>query len=276
MQRIKKSGLPDEMNMRHDHHYVDLISSRNTGPSIRMIGIEKIDPSARQPRNHLGDLKDLVASIKEKGVLEPILVRPFDERYEIIAGERRYRASKKAGLKEIPCIEMDVEDREAMEISLVENIQRKDLDAFEEADGLKALADIYGYSHQQVADKIGKSRSTVTETMNLSKIPYELRNLCAEFNITSRTTLIEVSKQKTEEDMQHLITEIKERDLKREDTRELSKKIKGDEVRVKRYVYNLRGADPEYYKLRIEFKKQDVKKNDIIRILEEVLRKLKE
>lgn len=276
MQRIKKSGLPDEMNMRHDHHYVDLISSRNTGPSIRMIGIEKIDPSARQPRNHLGDLKDLVASIKEKGVLEPILVRPFDERYEIIAGERRYRASKKAGLKEIPCIEMDVEDREAMEISLVENIQRKDLDAFEEADGLKALADIYGYSHQQVADKIGKSRSTVTETMNLSKIPYELRNLCAEFNITSRTTLIEVSKQKTEEDMQHLITEIKERDLKREDTRELSKKIKGDEVRVKRYVYNLRGADPEYYKLRIEFKKQDVKKNDIIRILEDVLRKLKE
>lgn len=275
MQKIKKSGLPEEMSMRHDHHYVDLISSRNTGPSIRMIRLDKIDPSARQPRNHLGDLKDLVASIKEKGVLEPILVRPFDGRYEIIAGERRYRASKKAGLKDIPCIEMDVEDKEAMEISLIENIQRKDLDAFEEADGLKALADIYGYSHQQVANKIGKSRSTITETMNLGKIPYELRKLCAEFDITSRTTLIEISKQKTFEDMQHLITEIKERDLKREDTRELSKKIKGDEVKIKRYVYNLRGADPEYYKLRIEFKKQDVKKNDIIRILENILRKLK-
>ena len=275
MQRTRKSGLPDEMSMRHDHHYVDLISERTKGPRIRMLLIEKLDPSARQPRNQLGNMNDLVASIKEKGVLEPILVRPVDGRYEIIAGERRYRASKKAGLKEIPCIEMDVEDREAMEISLIENVQRKNLDVFEEADGLKALADIYGYNHQQVADKIGKSRSTITETMNLSKIPNEIRKLCLDSEISSRTTLIEISKQKTLEDMQHLITEIKVRDLKREDTRELSKKIKGSETKVKRYVYNYRGKDPDFYKLRIEFKKQDVKKNDIIRILEEILIKLK-
>ena len=263
------------MSMRHDYHYVDLISKRSKGPRIRMITIEKIVPNPRQPRNQLGDLKDLMASIKEKGVLEPILVRPFDGKYEIIAGERRFRASKKAGLKEIPCIEMDVEESEAMEISLIENVQRKDLDAFEEADGLRALADIYGFNHQQVADKIGKSRSTITEIINISKIPYEIRLLCSEYNITSRTTLIEISKQKTLEDMHQLIKEIKERDLKREDTRELSKNIKGNEARVKRFVYNYRGIEPEYYKLRIEFKKQEVGKVDIIRILEEILVTLK-
>lgn len=275
MQGTRKSGLPDELSMRHDYHYVDLISNRSTGPRIRMITIEKIDASARQPRNQLGDLKDLTASIKEKGILEPILVRPFLGRYEIIAGERRYRAAKKAGLKEIPCIEMDVEESEALEISLIENVQRKDLDVFEEADGLRALADIYGYNHAQVAQKIGKARSTITETMNLSKIPIEIRQLCSEYDITSRTTLIEISKQKTEEDMLHLIKEIKERDLKREDTRELSKKMKGTEYRVKRFVYNYRGKEPNYYTLRIEFKKQEVKKDDIISILEEILSKLR-
>ncbi len=173
MQGTRKSGLPDELSMRHDYHYVDLISKRTKGPRIRMITIEKIDPSARQPRNQLGDLKDLTASIKEKGILEPILVRPVEGRYEIIAGERRYRAAKKAGLNEIPCIEMDVEDSEAMEISLIENVQRKDLDAFEEADGLRALADIYGYNHAQVAQKIGKARSTITETINGLSPPLE-------------------------------------------------------------------------------------------------------
>jgi len=275
VQGTRKSGLPEQLRMRHDHHYVDLISKRSTGPTIRMIKIEKIEPSARQPRNQLGDLKDLTASIKEKGVLEPLLVRPVEGRYEIIAGERRFRASKKANLKEIPCIEMDVEDSEAMEISLIENVQRKDLDVFEEADGLRALADIYGYNHSQVAEKIGKSRSTITETMNISKIPFEIRKICKEFDITSRTTLIEISKQKSLEDMQQLIQQIKERDLKREDTRELSKKMKGSDVKIKRYVYNYRGKDTDFYKLRIEFKKQNVNKSDIIRILEEILKKLK-
>ena len=275
MQRTRKSGLPEDLGMRHDHHYVDLISKKGAGPRIRMIGLDKIDPSARQPRNELGDMKDLIASIKEKGILEPILVRPVEGRYEIIAGERRFRASKKLRLKEIPCIEMDVEDSEAMEISLIENIQRKDLDVFEEAEGLKALSEIYKYNHAEIAEKIGKSRSTITETLNLTKIPFETREKCREYGISSRTTLIEISKQKFVEDMEKLVTQIAERDLKREDTRDLSKKIKGSEGKVKRFVYNYRSSTPEYYKLRIEFKKQDVKKEEIIRILEDILDKLK-
>ena len=169
MQKSRKTGLPDSIDLKHDDHFVDLISSRVSGPQIRMIPVNKIDPNPRQARTELGDLDELMDSIKSKGVLEPILVRPQEGRYEIIAGERRFMASKKAGLKELPCIEMLVEDNEAMEITLIENLQRKDLDVFEEAEGLKSLAENYGYNHQQISRKIGKARSTVTEILNVSK-----------------------------------------------------------------------------------------------------------
>lgn len=275
MQKTKKSGLPSSVSMRHDGHYVDLISSRPSGPRMRMISLNNIDPNPQQARSELGNIKELVSSIKSKGILEPILVRPKDGRYEIIAGERRFIAAKNAGLEEVPCIEKDVEDNEAMEIALIENLQRKDLNVFEEADGLKALSDIYGYNHQQISDKIGKARSTITEIISICKIPSDIRNLCKKNKLYSRTTIIEISKQKSLENMKKLITEIVERDLKREDTRELSKKIIGKIKKTSRYVYNYKGKIPEIYKLRLEFKKQEVKKEDIIRILEEIINKLK-
>lgn len=276
MQRSKKSGLPGAVEMRHDGHFVELITSRVTGPQIRMLPISRIDPNPLQARSELGNIDELKASIKEKGVLEPILVRPKGGRYEIIAGERRYRASKSIGLREMPCIEMNVEDNEVMEISLIENLQRKDLDVFEEADGLKTLAEIYDYNHAQIAEKLGKARSTVTEIINISKIPTEVRDFCVQQHITSRTTLIEISKMKSEEDMLNLVHAIAERELKREDTRDLSKKIKGKpEGKFKRYVYNYQPEGDEYCRLRIEFRKETVKKSEIIKLLEELLKKLK-
>lgn len=156
MQKSKKTGLPESVKMRHDTHFVDLITSRPTGPRVRMIPIDMIDPNPRQARSELGNIDELMLSIKEKGILEPILVRPKAGRYEIIAGERRHVASRNAGLKEIPCIEMRVEDNEAMEIALIENLQRKDLDVFEESDGLMALANVYGYNHGEIAKKSEK------------------------------------------------------------------------------------------------------------------------
>jgi len=276
VQKIKRTGLPDSVIMRHDNHYVDLISSRARGPQIRMIAIERIYPNPHQARSELGNMQELMASIKSKGILEPILVRPKGDRYEIIAGERRYIASKKIGLREIPCIEMDVKDNEAMELALIENLQRKDLDIFEEADGLKCLIEVYGYSHNDISDKLCKARSTVTEIVNISKIPKRIRDLCKKYDIRSQTTLIEISKLKNEEDMERLVTEIRERGLKREDTRELSKKIKGKVKKLKRYVYNYSPKDDDYcYNLRIEFKKQTVSKEEIIRILEDLIKKLK-
>jgi ParB family chromosome partitioning protein len=241
-----------------------------------MIPLERIEPNPLQARSELGNIEELKSSIKEKGVLEPILVRPKAGKYEIIAGERRYLASKSIGLKDIPCIEMNVEDNEAMEISLIENLQRKDLDVFEEADGLKTLAEIYNYNHAQIAQKLGKARSTVTEIINLSKIPAAVREMCHNHAITSRTTLIEISKLKSEEDMIRLIKAISERDLRREDTRDLSKKIKGkSEGKIKRYVYNYQPEGDEYCRLRIEFRKQTVNRREIIAILEELIEKLK-
>ena len=274
-QKIKRSGLPQAVKMRHDDHYVDLLTSRPSGPTIRMIFMGKIDPNPRQARSELGNIKELEASIKSKGVIEPIIVRPKEGRYEIIAGERRFIASKSAGLQELPCIVMDIKDHEAMEISLVENLQRKDLDVYEEADGLNALIDIYGYSHQQISEKIGKARSTITEILSIVKMPEELRNLCKKFKITSRSTLIEISKQKTKDDMAKLVKEIIERNLKREDTRELSKKIKGHTRKIRPFVYNYRGTGDEFYKLRIEFRKEEVNKEEIIKILSEIIEKLK-
>lgn len=274
MQKAKKTGLPDNMSMRHDSHYVDLIASKEYSPRIRMITIDKIDPSPQQARSELGNIQELMASVQEKGILEPILVRKKDDRFEIIAGERRYMAAKGVGLAEVPCIEMSVTDNEAMELALIENMQRKDLDVFEEAEGLKALAEQYGYNHEQIAKKIGKARSTITEIINISKIPKDLRDLCKEFSITSRGTLIEIAKQKNRDDMYKLITNVKQRDLRREDTRDLSKQIKGKIKTPERFVYNYHKKD-KTCKVKIEFKKSKVTKEEIISLLEEMIKKLK-
>lgn len=261
--------------MRHDTHFVDLISKKSAAPLVRMIALDKIDPNPNQARTELGDLQELMASIKTKGVLEPIIVRPRGGRYEIIAGERRFIASKNIGLKEIPCIEKNVDDSEAMEISLVENLQRKDLDAFEEADGLRTLIDIYGYSHTQISEKIGKARSTITEVINISKIPQNIRRLCQEYRLDkNRSLLVELSKLKTEQDMKFLISSIKERDLKREDTRELIKLIKDKQKKPKHFIFNYRPKEKPY-SIRIEFKKEEASKQEIIKVLEELIEKLK-
>ncbi len=274
MQKAKKTGLPDDITMRHDNHYVDLIEEKIYGPRIRMVSINKIDPSPNQARTELGNIEELMASIKEKGILQPIIVRKKNDRYEIIAGERRCIAAKNVGIKDIPCIEMNVSDNEAMELALIENLQRKDLGVFEEADGLNALADMYGYSHKQISEKIGKARSTITEIISISKIPKAIRNLCKEFSIKSRGTIIEIAKQENEDNMYRLITEIKKRELKREDTRDLSKIIKGKENKIDKYVYKYEEKDKSF-RLKIEFKRQRVTKDEIVQILEKLIENLK-
>jgi ParB family chromosome partitioning protein len=267
--------LPETIAMRHDDHFVDLLSARPSGPRIRMIPLGKIDPNPQQARSELGNIEELMSSIKAKGVLEPILVRPKNDRYEIIAGERRYVASKRVGLKEIPAIEMLVKDNEAMELALIENLQRKDLDVFEEADGLNALVEIYGYNHAQLAEKIGKARSTLTEIVNVARIPKKLREMCTEADIQSRSTLIEIAKQETPADMERLINEITHRGLRREDTRELSKQLKGKSKSGKPFVFSYGPQANDQYHLRLEFKKHSVSRDEIIHVLEEIISRLK-
>lgn len=278
MPKTKRTGLPESAGMKHDTHFVELISSRTRGPLIRMITIERIDPNPHQPRSEMGDIQELMNSIREKGILEPILVRPKGDRYEIIAGERRFQAARKLKMTEMPCIEMDVDDREAMELSLIENLQRKDLDAFEEADGLRALMEIYGYTHEKISEKIGKARSTITEVISISKIPDEARRLCQQAGITNRSQLVEISKIKKTEDMLAVIKEIRERGLRRADTRDLTKDFKNVKKRKKksRYVFQYKPPESDLFKLRIEFKKASADKEEIIEILKKIIENLRE
>jgi ParB family chromosome partitioning protein len=275
VQKTKKSGLPPSVSMKHDGHFVDLISARSLGPRIRMIPVEKIDPNPHQARCELGNIEELQDSIRSKGILEPILVRAKGSRFEIIAGERRYQASRNIGLKELPCIDMDVEDAEAMEIALIENLQRKDLDIFEEADGLQALADIHSYNHEQISSKIGKARSTITEILSIARIPQSARDIINEAGGFSRSTIIEIAKLKSEEDMVKFAHDIAERRLTREDTRDLAKYLKGKTKRLKYYVYNFVPEETDRFRLRLEFKKQTVTKQEIIAVLQEIIEQLR-
>jgi len=192
---VPKSGLPMGVKMRHDSHYVDQIAAKSRSIG-RTISIESIYPNPQQPRTEFGDLTELTESIREKGVLEPLLVKPTDDgRFMIIAGERRWRSSKLAGLTEVPCIEMNLDEQGVAEIALIENLQRKDLNIWEEADGLAALASKFGYTQEEIAKKISKSRSTVTELMTVAGLPDDIRTRCRETNINSKSTLLEIARQ---------------------------------------------------------------------------------
>jgi ParB family chromosome partitioning protein len=186
--------------MRHDSHFVDQLVRADELPVGRRIAIHLIEANPDQPRSVMGDLSELTKSIVDKGVLEPILVRPRgDGRFTIISGERRFRASLDAGLAEIPCIEMDVPDNELLEITLIENLQRKDLSPFEEAEGYKALQERHGYTHEQIAGAVGKSRVTITEALSISRLPDRVQAECRRADIESRSFLLELGRLKDED-----------------------------------------------------------------------------
>src|ERR671921_2341648 len=193
--------------MRHDSHYVEELASQSPTAIGRLIGIEQLDPNPEQPRVEIGDLSELISSVRERGVLEPLLVKPsaIKGRWMIIAGERRWRAATAAGLRDVPCIEMDVDDAAVAEIALIENMQRKDLTPWEEADGLAALCQRYGYTHEDVSKKVGKSRSTVTEAITLAAIPEEIREECRRADINVKSLLLEIVRQPDSETMREAI-----------------------------------------------------------------------
>src|SRR5439155_685909 len=119
--------LPETLTMRHDSHYVEALAASAGTPVGRMVAIDEIDPNPNQPRQVMGDLSELIASIAEKGIIEPLVVRQRGERFQIVAGERRYQAAVQVGLRELPVVIRDVDDTEVIELALIENLQRKDL-----------------------------------------------------------------------------------------------------------------------------------------------------
>lgn len=145
----------------------------DTNGRFFLCAIEELKPHANQPRKFFNDQKmdELVASIQEKGIIQPLVVRRYDDHYQIIAGERRWRAAQKAGLKEVPVTIQDVSEDWALEIALIENIQREDLNVIEEAVAYKYLIDNFDLSQESVATRVGKSRSAVANTLRLLRLP---------------------------------------------------------------------------------------------------------
>lgn len=270
---MSRRGLPAAMKMRHDAHYVESLTGEKFKTFGRHIDVCDIDPNPEQPRVDVGDLQELTASIADKGVLEPLLVRrkAGASRWMIIAGERRWRAACAAGLEQVPCIEMDVDDRTLAEIALIENLQRKDLTIWEEADALQSLVEKFGYTHEEVAKKLGKSRSTVTETLTLAGVPETIRAQCRSLDISSKASLLQIMRQPTDEHVQAAIDDIRrkrEQQGKKDSTLSLNEPVqKQAEVLLSKPAkYTIPNGDAGFV-LQIKFNKSDVDYGEVAEAL---------
>lgn len=164
-----------------------LRSTEGVEGEVRWVDPRRVSPNPLQPRKQVdeGALEELAASIREKGVLQPLIVRPKGEGYEIVAGERRWRAALRAGLKAVPVIVKEVSDLEALELALVENLQRQDLNPLEEAEAYRTLIEEFGYTQEEVARRVGKDRSSVANALRLLKLPEEVKEALKEGRITA-------------------------------------------------------------------------------------------
>ena len=151
------------------------------------IRLERIDPNPKQPRLEFDDeaLDELAESIRIQGVLQPVLVRPAGDRYQLVAGERRFRASKKLGRETIPAIVRPIADDELLEVALIENLQREDLNAIEEALGYQRLLDELHYTHDRLSERVGKNRSSITNTLRLLSLPASVQTMVSRETLTA-------------------------------------------------------------------------------------------
>ena len=224
-------------------------NNKSKNSAISNILLKHVKPNPNQPRRYFDDnaLEELILSIQEKGVITPITVREIKEGYEIIAGERRWRASKKANKSHIPAYVIGVKnDSEIMEISLIENIQREDLNPIEEAEAYMVLSNKYGLSHKEIAQKVGKKRVTVSNSMRLLKLPPEIRKSLRDGHI-SQGHARAILQAKTNLKMYNLWKKILRDKLSVRATEALSKKkymkTKEESDKIKRLEPNLKSTE---------------------------------
>ncbi|MDE6723178.1 MAG: ParB/RepB/Spo0J family partition protein [Eubacterium sp.] len=178
----KQSGLGKGLGALLLENTTEDMVATNTLP------ISEIIPNKEQPRKTFDEaaLDELAESIKQHGVLQPLLVRPLaNGGYQLVAGERRWRASRKAGLREVPVVVKELTDTETMEIAIIENLQREDLNPIEEAEGLQALIDKCGFTQEDVAASVGKSRPAIANSLRLLRLPKEVRELTRDGKISA-------------------------------------------------------------------------------------------
>ncbi len=270
---MPRRGLPESIAMRHDEHYVEALAASAGAPIGRLVPIDQIDPNPNQPRHVMGDLSELMASITEKGILEPLVVRQRGTRFQIVAGERRYQAAIQVGLRELPVVIRDVDETEMLELALIENLQRKDLTPFEESEALHGLAERCGYTHEDLARRLGKSRTSITESLALNGMPDEVRNLCRLADISAKSLLLQVVRQETPEKMTALVEKIASQGgATRQQLREAAAKPKAG--RPKHYVFAYRPPS-KAFNLKLSFTKSRATRDDVIEALEGILRDLR-
>jgi ParB family chromosome partitioning protein len=257
--------------MRHDAHYVETLTASAGAPVGRMIPIEHIDPNPNQPRQVMGDLSELIASVKEQGIIEPIVVRQRGSRFQIVAGERRYQAAVRAGIEELPVVIRDVDDVGILEIALVENLQRKDLTAFEESEALHALCQKAGYTHEKLAQKLGKSRTVITESLSLNQMPDQIKQLCRLADISSKSLLLQVVRQGDPEKMAELVEQMtRQGGMTRQEVREQVKPKAPKRGRPRAFTFTYK-APTKQFAFSLSFKKADVEPDEVIATLERIL-----
>ena len=272
---MSKRGLPNTLRMRHDEHYVEALAASAGTPVGLVVPIDVLDPNPSQPRQSMGDLSELMASIAEKGIIEPLIVRQRGNRYQIIAGERRYHAAVQVGLREVPVIPREADDVEVMELALIENLQRKDLTAFEEAEALEQLAQKCRYTHEDMARKLGKSRTSITESLSLNSMPKEVRVLCRLADMSSKSTLLQIVRQSDPQKMLALVQRMTALgSVTRQDLRAEVAKSNANVARSKPFVFAFR-APTKTFQLRMSFRKGRVEKSEIIAALENIIQELR-
>lgn len=275
---MKKRGLGKGLDAlfqsydSFDSSDMDTDDAYNEG--VIEISIYEIDPNPDQPRRNFDQesIQDLSKSILEHGVVQPIIVKPSkNNRYTIVAGERRWRAARTAGLDKIPAIIRDFDEKEMLEIALIENLQREDLNPIEEAEGINSLMENYGLTQEQVAQRLGKSRPSIANSLRLLKLPKEVKNLLEDGKIStgharallalnSHTQIIEVAEL------------IVEKSLSVRETENLVKKIKEDRARKNKpktmdkpsFILELENRMEEYFGTRVTI--QQGKKKGVIEI----------
>lgn len=179
----KKTGLGKGLDALFTNNIEETLRENEV---IEKLKITQVEPNRNQPRKHFDEesLEELAESIKRYGVIQPIIVVKKGDYYEIVAGERRWRASKKAGLTEIPAIIRDTDERKNKEIALIENVQREDLNAYEKAVGIKELMEEYGLTQQQVSEILGKSRSSIANTVRILNLDPRVIELVQQNKLT--------------------------------------------------------------------------------------------
>ena len=192
----------DDFNLNLDN-----INTGDNESGVKMLSIDVLYPSKYQPRKEFNQdaLDALVVSIKEKGVLQPLLVRQRGDKYEIIAGERRWRASKLAGLKEVPVIEKELSNQEVLEVALIENLLREDLSIIEEAEGYSRLITEFSHTHEALSQIVGKSRSYITNTLRLLTLPMIVQEYIKNGDLSAGHAKVLVGLENIEEIAQKII-----------------------------------------------------------------------